>query len=65
MCCRFYRYHYAPLASDLAKFSTGLHKIKAGKPFVKPKQAPDADWAEAQAPVRPLVQLMAVMPPSR
>ncbi len=61
---RYYPYHYAPLISDLAKHATGGKRNKAtiGSEVLSTE---DDDWAPLNGPVRPLVQLMAVLPPER
>ena len=68
--CRFYPFYYAPLVSDLAKHATTVAKTKG----ITAKEAPDigeeddsvpGSWAPPHGPVRPLVQLMAVLPPAR
>ncbi|DBA90633.1 TPA: 5'-3' exoribonuclease 2 [Trebouxia sp. C0004] len=58
----YYPYHYAPLISDLAKHATGGKRNKAtiGNEVLSIE---DDDWAPLNGPVRPLVQLMAVLPP--
>ncbi|KAL0046758.1 hypothetical protein WJX82_009320 [Trebouxia sp. C0006] len=58
----YYPYHYAPLISDLAKHATGGKRNKAtiGSEVLSTE---DDDWAPLNGPVRPLVQLMAVLPP--
>ena len=62
--CRYYSFHYAPLISDLAKFATGAKrsKVTIGGDVMS---LDDDSWAPAHGPVRPLVQLMAVLPPER
>ena len=56
--------------SDLAKHATTVAKTKG----ITAKEAPDVgeegdsvpgSWAPPHGPVRPLVQLMAVLPPAR
>lgn len=62
--CRYYSFHYAPLISDLAKFATGgkRSKVTIGGEVMS---LDDDSWAPANGPVRPLVQLMAVLPLER
>ncbi|KAL3145189.1 hypothetical protein ABBQ32_000941 [Trebouxia sp. C0010 RCD-2024] len=57
----YYSFHYAPLISDLAKFATGgkRSKVTIGGEVMS---LDDDSWAPANGPVRPLVQLMAVLP---
>ena len=59
---RYYPYHHAPLVSDLAKHTGAIARLKAGGG--RRDGAVDS-WAPAHGPVRPLVQLMSVLPPSR
>lgn len=59
---RYYPYHYAPLVADLAKHTGAIARLKAGGG----RRDGGADsWAPPHGPVRPLVQLMSVLPPRR
>jgi hypothetical protein len=63
--CRHYGYHYAPLASDVAKLFGGLMQSKLpSKSPSKPGQASNADL-EFDAPLPPLVHLTCITPPER
>ena len=61
--CRFYPYHYAPLISDLAKYTSTMGKTRLLG--TGPEDIDSESWAGGHGPVRPLLQLMAVLPPSR
>ncbi|CAL8464765.1 g4300 [Coccomyxa elongata] len=59
----YYPYHYAPLVSDLAKQTGALCKIKSPALIQPEVPEPSGNWAPQYGPVRPLLQLMAVLPP--
>ncbi|KAK9862054.1 hypothetical protein WJX84_007140, partial [Apatococcus fuscideae] len=58
----FYPYHYAPLISDLAKYTGSMGKTRLLG--TGPEDIEADSWAGGHGPVRPLLQLMAVLPPS-
>lgn len=64
--CRYYPYHYAPMCSDVAKFTKAVGQLKHAKAVtLMPVPSPEDSWGDSRGPVRPLVQLMAVLPPKR
>lgn len=62
---RYYPFHYAPLMCDLAKHTKALGKAKPPKRMQGAGQELVESWAPRYGPVRPIVQLMAVLPPQR
>ncbi|KAK9823577.1 hypothetical protein WJX72_003960 [[Myrmecia] bisecta] len=59
----FYPYYYAPLVSDLCRNTGALSKIKWSTGKSGLEDSAGESWADGHGPVRPLVQLMAVLPP--
>ncbi|BDA50364.1 5'-3' exoribonuclease 2 [Coccomyxa sp. Obi] len=59
----YFPHHYAPMMSDLAKHSGALGKIKSPAQIQPEAPEPSGSWAPQYGPVRPLLQLMAVLPP--
>lgn len=73
-----YPYHYAPLMCDLSSSSATAYRPSAARTAAlycpplrivrvlqKPLTAPVQAWAPPGGPVRPLLQLMSVLPPRR